>query len=335
VNLEQSVRWQHVALIAAMVGLLSGGMILAIGLTGSGTDRAAPWWVGAIVLTCSISLGAVAVVSLRGALSQATSAERLARGPFDLPDSAPEPLARLNARLSSQFGLPAATARPPMPAVFGPLVAETAERVRTAAALRPEQYEAARSALAGVLGTAPQAVSWGSNPVRLFPSGRQRFRVWEQLRAAAPELPEAKLNPWLENIAIYGLLAALIAIAVPIAQRLDSDEATRVEPTPGGRVVGKAFGLVLFGSIIAVLMIPVYVIGRRYAARLPAEVDNMGALARYFPRGVDSSGEWTATLVAEHVRDLVSTELGIPPSSLREDTPLRPAERIKGHHSIR
>src|SRR5688500_4880730 len=254
-------------------------MILAIGLTGSGTDRAAPWWIGAVVLACSISLGGLAVASLRGALTRATSAERLARGPFELPHSAPEPLARLNARLSSHFGLsPAATVRPPMPDVFGQLVAAMAERVREAATLGPEQHEAARSALAAVLGTTPPVISWGSNPLRLIPSGRQRFPSWERLRAAAPGLPEATLNPWVENIAIYGFLAALIAIAVPIAQRLDSDDATRVQPTPGGRVVGRAFGLVLFGSIIAVLMIPVYVIGKRYAARLPAEVDDMGAL---------------------------------------------------------
>ncbi len=327
-NLEQNVRWQHVVLSAALVGLLSGGMILAIGLTGSGTDRAAPWWVGAIVLACSISLGAIAVGSLRRALTRATSAERLARGPFALPDSKPEALARLNARLSSHFGLPPiASAKPPLPAVFGELVAATAERVRGAATLRPDQHEAARSALATVLGTSPPAISWGNNPIRLIPSGRQRFQLWERLRAAAPTLPEAKLNPWVENIAIFGFLAALIAIAVPIAQRLDSDEATRVQPTPGGRVVGKASGLLLFGSIIAVLMIPVYVIGKRHAARLPAEVDDMGALARHFPRVAGSNGEWTTTLVAEHLRDLVSTELGIPPSSLREDTPLRPAER--------
>jgi hypothetical protein len=303
-------------------------MILAIGLTGSGTDRAAPWWVGAIVLACSVSLGALAVASLRGSLTRATAAERLARGPFDLPHSAPEPLARLNARLSSQFGLPpVATARPAMPAFFGQLVAATAERVRAAATLRPEQHDAARSALAAVLVTSPPAISWGSNPIRLIPSGRQRFQLWERLRAAAPELPEAKLNPWVENIAIYGFLAALIAIAVPIAQRLDSNEATRVQPTPGGHVVGKAFGLLLFGSIIAVLMIPVYVIGKRYAARLPAEIDDMGALARYFPRGGGSDGDWTVTRVAEHLRDLVSAELDIAPSSLREDTPLCPAER--------
>ena len=56
----------------------------------------------------------------------------------------------------------------------------------------------------------------------------------------------------------------------------------------------------------------------------------MGALARYFPRGGGSNDEWTATLVAEHLRDLVSAELGIAPSSLREDTPLHPAERRAG-----
>src|SRR5688500_2284529 len=122
------------------MGLLSGGMILAVGLTGSGTDRAAPWWVGAIVLACSVLLGALVVKSLRGALTRATPVERTGRVPFHLPQSGPGPLARLNARLSSQFGLPpVGTERPPMPAVFGQLVAATAERARETAALRPEQ----------------------------------------------------------------------------------------------------------------------------------------------------------------------------------------------------
>src|SRR5215207_3689487 len=129
-----------------------------------------------------------------------------------------------------------------MPMALGQLVAATAERVRAAAAVRPEQHEAARAALAGVLGMTPQAISWGSDPRRLIPSGRQRFHLWQRLRAAAPGLPEATLNPWVENIAIYGFLAALIAIAVPIAQRLDANDATRAQPTPGGRVAGKAVG---------------------------------------------------------------------------------------------
>jgi hypothetical protein len=215
-----------------------------------------------------------------------------------------------------------------MPAAYGALVAATAERIRTTApALQPQQHEAARSALARVLDRPAQSVSWGDNPIRLIPAGPKRFQLWEQLRAIAPGLPEAKLNPWVENIAIFGFLAALIAIAVPIAQRFDSDEATRVQPTPVGRLAGRAFGLIVFGSITGVLMIPVYVIGRRYASRLPATVNNMGVLASYFPHKTAANDGWTPPLVAEHVRDLVTTELGIPSSSLANDTPLRPAQR--------
>ena len=55
----------------------------------------------------------------------------------------------------------------------------------------------------------------------------------------------------MENIAIYTFLAALIAIAVPIPQSMDRNEATKIEnPSVGTRLVGKAFGLILFGAVL-------------------------------------------------------------------------------------
>jgi hypothetical protein len=125
----------------------------------------------------------------------------------------------------------------------------------------------------------------------------------------------------VENIAIYTFLAALIAIAVPIAQNLDRNEATRMPNTPGTRIVGKVFGLVLFAGIIGVLMIPVYVIGRKYAARLPAEIDTVSALAPFFPPAAFPQ-PWMPHLVAAHLRDLAAHHLGMRPYDVRDQTPL-------------
>jgi hypothetical protein len=331
-DLEQNVRWQHIILFAALVGLLAGGMITVIGLSDTASSRALPWWVGAIVLASALTIGALAFASLRRATSRASASERLARGAFELPDSTPESLARLSARVTTHFGLvPATEARPPMPNTFGELVGATTALAQTQSMVQPNQLEAARVALARVIRSSPESISWAASPVDAIPPGRERFARWEQLRALSPGLPEAKLNPWVENIAFYVFFAALIAIAVPIARRLDANEATRVEPTVRNRLAGKAFGLILFASIIGILMIPVYVIGRRYAVRLPQRVDDLGEVARHIPPTAEVSRDWTAELVATHLRELVATELGIAPSSLHDKSALHAMNQPTGN----
>ncbi len=292
-GLEQKARWQHGVLITAALGVVCGAINLLIGLFGGVRNSATAVAVGAGVVAVSAVVGYAALRSLRAA------------GAFELPPDAPDRLADLNERLATHFGLPPRADRPPMPATLDGLARALAD-LAPAATLRPDQHRAARDALAGALNRPPESVRWGDSPAALIPAGRGRFPAWERLRAAAPTLPAARLNPWVESAATYLFLAALIAIAVPIAQRLDANEATRIAPTPGTQLIGKAFGLVLFGSIIAALMIPVRLYGIRYAARLPKGFDGLGLLSHHFPT---SGGEgWTAQRVAEHLRDLVPNE---------------------------
>ena len=88
-NTKQQARWQHVVVIAAGVGLVCGGIMFAVGVTGAGSDRAAPAWVGAAVLASSVVVGVAALLSLRRSLERDALAGRRARGLFALPAGAP------------------------------------------------------------------------------------------------------------------------------------------------------------------------------------------------------------------------------------------------------
>ena len=304
-DLEQKARWQHGVLIAAALGVVCGVINLLIGLFGGVRNSATAVAVGAGVVAVSAVVGYAALRSLRAAVAHAAALDRRAAGAFELPPGAPDRLADLNERLATHFGLPPRVDRSPMPATLDGLARALAD-LAPAATLRPDQHRAARDALAAALDRPPESVRWGDSPAALIPAGRGRFPAWERLRAAAPTLPAARLNPWVESAATYLFLAALIAIAVPIAQRLDANEATRIAPAPGTQLIGKAFGLVLFGSIIAALMIPVRLYGIRYAARLPKGFDGLGPLSHHFPTAGREG--WTAPRVAEHLRDLVPNE---------------------------
>jgi hypothetical protein len=321
VNLEQNVRWQHVVLIATALAVFVGGMIVATSL--ADVRNAPPWTVGAGIVAGALVVAWLTVMSLRAALASAELTELCDAGVFELPLTAPPALVRLNARLTRHFGLPQHLPRPPMPTTFGELTAAVATRADTTAEIDPGQFTAARAALAEVLTVPKESIRWSSIPAQLIPGGKQRSGCWKRLQTHCSTLPEATLNPWIENIAIYGFFAGLIAIAVPIAQRLDSDPATRINPSPGAKVIGHALGLLLFGVIIAVLMVPVYLIGRRYACRLPKEIDSMAALARRFPKAGDPAESWTPTNVTDHLRDLVAEALALQPSGVRDSTMLR------------
>ena len=184
------------------------------------------------------------------------------------------------------------------------------------------RFLAARNALADAFARPAESIRWDARLASLIPRGRQRFIVWERLRSRAPQLPPVDLNPWVENIAIGVFLAALIAIAIPIAQSLDRNNATRIQnPSVLTQLVGRALGLVCFAATIAVLMIPVYTIGRRHAARLPKQFDTIASLAPWF----DAPGAeqpWTRADVEDHVRDLVAAALNRPPSEIGAATTL-------------
>lgn len=321
-NSRQNMRWQHLVLIAATAGLVAGAMILVIAVTGMGTSRAAPWQVGAMVMAGALIVGALAARSLRRSTSRARRREFLDRGAFELPEDAPEALVKLNARIAEHFTLDVPEDRGPMPSTFGELVSATA-KLAGAAAVLPAHHDAARAALGSALGRSADSIRWSAALNELIPAGRARYPAWQRLRAAVPRLPDATLNPWVENIAFYTFFAALIAIAVPIAQRLDSNPATRIDnPTVEDRVIGKALALVLFAVIIAILMIPVYVIGRRYACRLPECVGGIGELACFVPSSDACCEPWAVAIVSEHLRDLVSRELGMPAERVNHEMPL-------------
>ena len=224
-------------------------------------------------------------------------------------------LARFNAQLRKHFGLPLESSRAPLPATFAALVADLAVR-SPGMQLTPLHYESVRGALARSLDHPPESIPWNIDPRSLFPAGRQRFVRWERLRTSVAGLPPAILSPLVENVAKFTFLAALIAIAVPIAQRLDANEATRIDPNVPERIAGKALGLLLFGLIIALLMVPVYAIGRKYASKLP-NIPDMATLAYIALPPQDD--HWDTMDIAEHARDFVATLSGKVPV---DDAPL-------------
>ena len=328
-NMNQPVRWQHFVLIATGLGAVVGAAILALSLSDRDSEGNNVWLAGVAVVLVSVAAGALALLSLRKDLGRAALAEQLAKGLFHLPASAPAALIRFNAALPPHFGLTPTYLKRPMPATFGEIVAVTSELAQAGASVTPSQHDAARAALAAISDRPIESLPWDTKLADVIPGGRQRFRQWERLRQASPPLPAVTLNPWVENIAIYTFLAALIAIAVPIAQRLDRDPATRVDPTPVNRLVGKALGIVLFATAIAVLMVPVYVVGRRYAARLPDGLETVGSLAPFFPSpGVADA--WRPDVVATHLRELIAHDLGLPPAQLTYDTVICSAGQAEG-----
>lgn len=319
--------------IAALFCLLCGSFMLAATMTADLGDRAPPAWMGAGIVLLSFPVGMAALSLRRYENTRTANLLRLAFGQFELPDGASEALARLNSRITFQFCLPPEEPKAFMPSTFGGLVEAVTRAAQNRAEVQPAQHEAARQALARAIGVAPTVLPWNTNPIESIPRGRERFKVWEQIRSVAPALPPATLSRWVEEIAVYLIIGMLIAIAVPIAQRLDDHNIGLARPSIFELVVGKLGGLLLFGIVGGVFTVPVYLIGTRYASRIPAEIDNMGTLAAFFPPALDS--QWTAELVAEHLRDLVATEIGIPPANLNDESSLLPAKQNGApHHRI-
>ena len=341
--LEQKVGWQHLVLFGSAVLLFAGVVILSIHVSGKATPKTTPWAVGVAFVAGAVVLSIFAVGSLRRMTRREELDRLLAVGLFELPADAGDAIVRLNAALAGHFRLsrddfvwplssskqtldyaprtPTPPPRRPWPGTVDELTAAMHERLEHAP-VPVEPLIAARQALADALGHPVDSIRWSDRLGELIPAGRQRFIVWERLRTRAPSLPPVDLNPWVENIAIYTFLAALIAIAVPIAQSMDRNETTKIEnPGIGTRLLGRAFGLVIFGAIIAVLMIPVYVVGRRYAARLPRGFDTIASLVPHIPL----SGEarlWTRADVESHLRDFVAAALNRPPSEITAATKL-------------
>ena len=341
-NLQQPIRWQHLALFLAAVGLLSGAMMFSVARIGN-APKAAPWWVGAIVFAASALVGVVVLASLKRDQRRAAFVRLANAGLFRLPDDASEPIAQFNAHLIEHFGvtpheapLPESSTlsyqtpgndlpREPLPRTFGELVDAVYADVARGTWITPAQHAAAREALAAVLNRPADSIRFGDALDDVIPSGRRRFAVWQALHARAPNLPDATLNPWLENVAIYGFLAALIAIAVPIAQRLDANPATHIEHVSRStRAFGHLAGLVLFGVIIAVLMVPVHVVGRRYACRLPDNVRRVGSLGGFFPAPPDAT-PWARDEIASHLRDLLAGAMHRSPQAFTDGAPLIPS----------
>jgi hypothetical protein len=320
-DLQQNVRWQHLVLIAALTGLVAGTVLTALALTAAAQYRP-PLWIGAIVLLGSTGSGILAFQSLRRELSASDEAKRVSDGPFIVSSLHGTSAARLSATIGAHFRLQVTGPKREFPTTFEQLVDVVTQLLTSQTQLQPAQFQHARDELAHVLQTSAGQIPWNSSPLLLIPSGRRRFPAWEALRLGLPGLSAAELHPVLHYTATYALLAGLIAITVPIAQRLDANEATRIKNTPANRITGKAIGLLLFGSIIAILMIPVHRFGRRFACKLPKDAKTLGGLAVYAPR--DESSVWTQHLVAEHLRDLVAAELDVPPSAVRGDLPLVP-----------
>jgi hypothetical protein len=209
-----------------------------------------------------------------------------------------------------------------MPTTFGALVSAVWDQARSFSQVQSTQLNDARSALAAALNRSEESIRWDSQLVELFPVNRHRFAAWQKLGMLAPRLPQVELNPWIENIAIYGFLAALIAIAVPITQHLDQKEVTLPANALSDKLTGKALGLIVFASIIGVLMIPVYVVGRRYACRLPAQPRCLGILAQLMPQDNPVVSQWSIEVVESHLRDLVSRYLKIAADTIRDETRL-------------
>jgi len=327
---NQQLRWQHVVLIVAALGAMVGiiftaGAFLGPNLPGHPPP---PWWMGTSIFAGAVLIGWTGWTLLLRDLARGEWIKWLHEGLFELPGGtsgvASRDLARLNVELRRHFGVAMSAPRSPMPPTVAELIDAVADQVEPRAQIRPLRLDAVRGTLGELLHRPPESISWSMPLKQLIPRGRQRFVIWESIRAVAPTVPPVVLSPWVENLAIYGFFAALIAIAVPIAQKLDADPKTRIEdPGPAAKVVGHALGLIVFASIIAVLMIPVYAIGRKYAARLPAGVATMADLAWHFPdAGLCAEGAWTVQEVRPHVLDLVAEHLNVAPESLRDDTRL-------------
>ena len=338
-NPNEQARWQHLVIFLCFTGLLCGMMMFVIPLA-SHAPKAAPWWVGAMVFTVSMIVGRLAFASLGRAKRDAAARALAESGVFRLPDNAPAGIARLNADLIEQFGIGATdeeiepsqvlpyasklgVPKPPLPATFGALATAIHERASRQTWLGPSQHTKARDALARATNRPPESIRFSEPLVTAIPAGRERFAVWEQLRAAGGLLPDATMNPWIENLAFYVFLAALIAIAVPIAQRLDANPETRTEnPSMSTRLFGKVGGLVLFGVIIAVLMVPVHRVSRKFTCRLPENVRTVGSLGQYFPQADGKLAMWTLPQVEAHLRDLAAAALGRKPAEISAETRL-------------
>lgn len=191
--MDQNLRWQHCFLVPAGFGLMFG--VLAFGVELSGTGPNTPSWVAPLIILFSLAVGYPAWMSMRRAQAREALAERLAQGLFALPPSAAKPTILLNAQMRTHFGLPDAAKKPLLPETFGDLVAAIAAWAAEGAAIQPAQHQAARRALAGVLGRDAQDIPWHSNPVELFPAGRQRFECWQLLRAVRAATSTGESEP--------------------------------------------------------------------------------------------------------------------------------------------
>jgi hypothetical protein len=181
------------------------------------------------------------------------------------------------------------------------------------------RFLAARQALADALDRPPESIRWTDRLADLIPAGRQRFIVWQRLRARAPNINEVDLNPWIETIAILIFLAALIAIALPIVLSLERNATTAKNPSVVLQLVVRASGLVCIVALIAILMVPVRIFGSRYACRLPAAYDTVASLAPWF-EPLEPNRSWTPADVESHLRDLLAAALNRPPSEIGAST---------------
>jgi hypothetical protein len=322
-DLNQQLRWQHVVLIIAALGVVIGIILTAGAFFGPNSPGhpPPPWWLGTSILGAALLVGWTGWTLLLRDLARGEWLKWLDEGLFELPAGASRDLARLSVALRQHFGVAMESGRVAMPPTLGEVVRTVADHVDSNAQIRPRRLDAVRRTLGDLLHCQPESIPWSTRLPRLIPRGRQRFATWEGVRAVAPSVPPVELSVWVENLAIYGFLAALIAIAVPIAQKLDSNPSTRIDdPGPGGKVAGHALGLIVFAAIIAVLMIPVYAIGRKYSSRLPVSIATMADLAWHFPdAGLAAEGSWTPQEVRPHVLDLVAEHLNLARAELRDD----------------
>ena len=236
--------------------------------------------------------------------ARAIRREKLAEGVFVLPRKSSGRLIRFNIALAEHFRFKSSDEKPSLPATFGKLVEFIIVRGGEAM-LRPGNYHAVRNALAAVLHRNPDSIAWSENINHLFPRGRQRRRLWQQFRDAAPcGLPPVEAHPFILQLASLGVIAILIAIAVPIAQRLDRNPATQLEPGVMTELLGHILGVIVFGVVGAILMVPVILLGMHFAPRIPEPYDRLDCLAAQFPGGKNSGDDWTPAETEEHLRDL-------------------------------
>jgi hypothetical protein len=336
--MASSPRWQYSILFASAVGLLCGSIILIIALTGTGTPKASPWWVGAIAMGVSVVMAVFAWRSLAHARARDLLFAELDHGLFRLDESWPRPLILLNSALVRHFGLPSfpiefdsiegeprkfrVAEKPEMPRTFAELVTDVVDRTANSATISPLQYEGAREALALVIARKPDSISWCCKLTDLLPRGRQRYHSWQRLRRSIPTLPPAVLSHNIEQILMWVIFASLIAVAVPIARSLDRNPKTQIHPGPFLDLVGHFLGIILFAVLTVLLMLPIYFVGRRFACSIPANFNNLDNLATAFPRDAEDHEAWTTERVEAHLRDLIQNAMGIKPNDVRPDTRL-------------